>query len=356
MMQILNKVLFKIRLESNKQLTIIRGYLRHRKSVNYDENTIFLVGVPEYGNLGDQAITRAEVSFIQKIFPQKSLELIPEKDWFEYLLCVKQATRKYHNLCVSQGGGNMGEIYKTQENIRLSAIRNLKDARIIVFPQTIDYAPDGKRVKRARKIYEKHKNLTIVTREKASAEKMRHCFPNCKTFMTPDIVLSYNPSIEMLERKGVLFVERTDIEKNDESKKMMRKVEQTLIDKGYSIEYADTYIPEFQKSYEEQEKYLLDIWTKMRKSELIVTDRLHGVIFSIITQTPCVALNNATGKVKNFYLTWLQEENVVLVEKDIDIDNIEGLMAEKNHCIDTESSMRFQEDFLPLVREVKANA
>ena len=43
---------------------------------------------------------------------------------------------------------------------------------------------------------------------------------------------------------------------------------------------------------------------EFRKSKLVVTDRLHGMLFAAITGTPCIALGNSSGKVKGVY-DWL---------------------------------------------------
>ena len=39
--------------------------------------------------------------------------------------------------------------------------------------------------------------------------------------------------------------------------------------------------------------------------ETVVTDRLHGMIFSYITSTPCLAVSNSTGKSLYAYNDWL---------------------------------------------------
>jgi pyruvyl transferase EpsI len=41
------------------------------------------------------------------------------------------------------------------------------------------------------------------------------------------------------------------------------------------------------------------------KSKLVITDRLHGMIFSAITGTPCIVFANSNGKVEAEY-QWIQ--------------------------------------------------
>ena len=42
----------------------------------------------------------------------------------------------------------------------------------------------------------------------------------------------------------------------------------------------------------------------LAKNKLVITDRLHGTIFSLITATPCIIFDNSNHKVKNSYNSW----------------------------------------------------
>ena len=53
------------------------------------------------------------------------------------------------------------------------------------------------------------------------------------------------------------------------------------------------------------------------KCKLIITDRLHGMIFSFITNTPCIALPNSNGKIKGVY-KWIANKGSVLFVENID--------------------------------------
>lgn len=46
------------------------------------------------------------------------------------------------------------------------------------------------------------------------------------------------------------------------------------------------------------------------KAKVVVTDRLHGMIFSAIVGTPCVCIDNVSHKVKNCY-SWLKHLDYV---------------------------------------------
>lgn len=52
---------------------------------------------------------------------------------------------------------------------------------------------------------------------------------------------------------------------------------------------------------------LKEIWLAFALSKLVVTDRLHGMIFCVITGTPCLAIDSSNARVSRFYTAWLQD-------------------------------------------------
>lgn len=64
-------------------------------------------------------------------------------------------------------------------------------------------------------------------------------------------------------------------------------------------------MPEFRK------KFLTKQWKQIAKSSIVITDRLHGMIFSYLTQTPCIVLANNNGKIKSAYTDWLCDCNFI---------------------------------------------
>ena len=58
------------------------------------------------------------------------------------------------------------------------------------------------------------------------------------------------------------------------------------------------------------------------KHKLIITDRLHGLIFALITNTPCIALSSYNFKIKENYDMLKDNEMISFIDKDInELDN-----------------------------------
>lgn len=344
-----------IRRKLGKLKHIVTGFFKNRKKYrSYAPDCIFVCGTPEYGNIGDQAIVRAEIDFVSGILPGREIVIIPELQLNDNLICLKRFTNRHHNLCILPGGGNMGELYTFQENIRLSLVKNMKQAKLVIFPQSIDYDADSVSLKRARKIYEAHENLYLFVREQKSEEKRKAFFSECKGALAPDIVLSYAPEIGKCSRNGVLFCTRSDKEKNENTSKLLNELERTANSAFQSIRHIDTYSEAYRAPFEEQYEHLRQIWKDFSKAELVITDRLHGMIFAVITDTPCIALDNSTGKVSSLYDTWLRDSGALFVQNEEQLNTAKSYIEAKGY-LSAENTGRegLEQAFAPLAECIR---
>ena len=66
--------------------------------------------------------------------------------------------------------------------------------------------------------------------------------------------------------------------------------------------------------------------------KMVVTDRLHGMIFATVTNTPCIAFDNVSKKVSGVHAWINQLEYVKLADSNtIDTHLIEEIYSCKNH-------------------------
>lgn len=71
----------------------------------------------------------------------------------------------------------------------------------------------------------------------------------------------------------------------------------------------------------------------LAQKQLVITDRLHGSIFSLITGTPCIVFGNSYHKVESSYNSWLKNyEYIIFInQKDIEIKLEEYIKKFKNY-------------------------
>lgn len=271
---------------------------------------IVLIGIPIHGNIGDAAIVLAEKKFIQDNFPQYELQTILDNNIEKDIENIKKEISD-NDIILLHGGGNLGDEYILCENRRRLIIESFPNNKIILMPQSIyfnntEYAK--KELEISKKIYNNHKNLTLIARELVSFEIMKKEFNNTNVILTPDIVMYLNKT-EKRSRNGVLFAMRKDVEKvltNEQIECMNKQVskyfnKQTL---------TDTHLGHVPINCDSREKVVEDKLEEFRNAELVITDRLHGMIFALITSTPCIALGNYNHKIESSF-EWLKNQGYI---------------------------------------------
>jgi pyruvyl transferase EpsI len=269
-----------------------------------------LIGTPTHHNIGDSKIVEAEKLFLR----DKKLTFF-EITYSEYLN-NKKAIRIGQNkfkIILLHGGGNIGNEYLNEEEIRRDVINSFPNKRIIVLPQTIFFTNDDtgkKELKKSYQIYNNHTNLFIFAREIYSYEKYNHYFHNM--FLVPDIAL-YARKHKYGTRKSVLFLLRNDVEKSLDPK-VIDSIKKDLILNRIAFDNSDMMSPQnINKIFRN-----FVVSRKMKeigKYRLVITDRLHGMVFSYLSCVPCIALSNYNYKVLGTY-EWIKEDkNVAFINE-----------------------------------------
>lgn len=271
-----------------------------------------------------------------------SLDYFFDSFWF-----VKKQLKK-NDLITILGGGNFGDLYE-YEIYRQNIIRSFKNNKIVSFPQTFVFSDtkEGKRqLERAKKIYSAHKNLVLTARENLSLGLIKQNFPDNIVILTPDIVLYLDKTIPEFSRKGVVTCLRNDKEKflSDKDNEFILSVLKTNFE---NVDIRDTHLGDIDYNpsllYEKLEELLITF----KSAELVVTDRLHGMIFCYITNTPCIVFQNNNHKISESY-NWLMDADIHLFKK--------FCINEFNIALDDYKSFdkykSLIKDFEPLIKEV----
>lgn len=284
---------------------------------------IILMGISHHGNIGDSAIVIAEKEILNNHFPEFEKYYVQER----YLdVCAKKVKDfiKDDDIILLHAGGNIGDTYSIPERGRREVIKLFPNNKIIILPQTAYFSDTEKgreELERSKEIYNDHKKLVILARENKSYNFMKEHFYNAKVYLTPDIVMTL-VRVSDKKRKGALFLLRTDREKVLEESKVKRIIE--IINKKFeSYKLSDMHLGEEVSNIggNVRRKVLDNKFDEFQSSELVITDRLHGMIFAAITHTPCIAFGNFNHKVLESY-RWL--ENLEYIKFCEDIGNIEN--------------------------------
>ena len=266
---------------------------------------VYLIGPRWHENLGDSAIVLAQKRFLEKCgWDEAHIKELTardyERDWERIQKWIPRGS-----VIAQLGGGHLGNQWIYEENLHRQQVSAFPKYKNVIFPQTICYLPNecGREEERSSAaVYDGRKNLTMVARERISYETMRSLYPNTKVLMTPDIVLSATMEdfgVRQQERSGVLLCLRNDPERVLDQQ-AHDELEALLCSEHLSYGYVDMYSAQ-PVTRENRLEQVRDKMEQLSKARLVITDRLHGMVFCALTGTPCIAMSNNNHKVRGTY-------------------------------------------------------
>lgn len=275
------------------------------KQLQLNEPTIFYLGIPEHGNLGDQAIALATQAYLAHHLPDAPVFQVPDTQVHHALPLLARKIRP-QDMILIHGGGNLGDIWPEAEDVRREIVQHFKGNRIIQMPQSVHFNQSAEQAK-SRRIYSQATNLTLVGREMMSVTKMCDDLAH-EAALVPDMVmwLQLRQFEKDEPRHGVMTIFRQDVEQQYDNQ-LKQQINTKLATRFERVTASDTVLQLQVMDTAQRQEYLTNYWHEMTRHEVIVTDRLHGLIFGLITQTPTVALANNNGKITSLYDTWLTD-------------------------------------------------
>lgn len=287
------------------------------KYLNGNDKLFVVLGVPNYGNLGDQALKFAEYNFIHSYFPNFKIVPVGLDDGFLIRNLKKKITRK--DIVALQAGGNIGTLYPWIHNTLLNFLLSFKKDRVFIFPQTLYFndGPMGKQyLQNTKSVYQQMQHFLLFTRDKFSYDFAQNRLQGAKAVLMPDIALSLTPKIEESKRSGAILLLRNDSEKTlsiEDLQLLLRKVKENF---GNNYLQSDTHLHFDDIDDNFAKDKLHELWNKISKSQLVITDRLHGMVFAALTNTPCIVLHSKSPKIQGVY-EWIKNNKFIFLEDDI---------------------------------------
>jgi len=304
--------------------------LKHQRKIIY-----VLTPPMQLPNIGDHAQVVGIKKWMSDKYPDYQV-LEFNKDETIYLQwAIKKLTSK-NDLVFIHSGGNMGDSGLWSERGRRLTIKNLPDNKIISLPQTIFFSDTDtgrKELKISQAIYNQHPNLIIMARDFKSESLAREYFPNANIISCPDFVLylqnQTSDESNQEERVNTLLCLRKDSESiltNEKRTKIKDLVNQPII-------YIDTTLPRLipRKNRENELKLIIQ---RMYSSKIVITDRFHGLIFAVLTKTPCIVLSTVNHKITSAF-KWFDGINFVAFAHNLEeiprlINEIEKLPSKES--------------------------
>lgn len=278
-----------------------------------------LLDFPLYANVGDHAIWLGQRLALQAIGAR--LVYVADQSTFvpEHL-----ATRLNGGVILLQGGGTLGDLWPEHQRFREAVIAAFPDHRIIQLPQTINFQ-HGSALRHAKSILNLHPNLTLLVRDRQSLELASAEFKNV-SLLCPDMSVA----LGALKRRESPAIRVLHLYRTDQESALPRRAPtvegsgpvdwvagphgrpvggmatlEWFNDHRRTLEWIWTYTP-----------YLYDWFARQRlaygcellsRGRVIITDRLHGHILSVLLGIPHILLDDRYHKVRNFYENWTKD-------------------------------------------------
>lgn len=302
------------------------------------DNYVYLLGTPNHANMGDHLIAVAEIQYLQNQFGMDVMD-VPTEMYHIHRRTLKKFIPYSCKIFIT-GGGWMGDIWPIEERTLEKMVFDFRNNPTLVFPQTIFYINPEKQnsiSKRADKIFNRCKKLIICVREQESYNYGIEHYNN-KIILCPDIALFYRKRLparlNLRKRIGVCF--REDREKIDHV---------TFDDIRKEFQYDNvefvklSTISESSVACNERNMRVDNLIEEFHNCNLVITDRLHGMIYSFLSGSPCIAFDNRTHKVSGVYTLWLKDSPCIeLVNNANDLNEI-LVIAHKLLDMDTDEKL-----------------
>lgn len=255
-------------------------------------------------NIGDHAQAYCLKNMLDNVFGN---DIVIEYPNFPSASVLNEIEKE--DIIILSSGGNLGDLWPPCEPWRRKIIERCKDNLIVSFPQTIEFLSE-KEAGKSSIIYNAHPNLHLFVRDSKSYDLAKTLFNSChvQLFPGPVLTLSY---YKEYDRQDILCILRND--KECWLKEKRNNLIEICNECGFNPLVVDT-----NKSLPiDREGNLFSFLDEISHYKLVITDRFHGMKFSIITGTPCIVIPTINHKVTEMSL-W----NKKLGAKVIICDNL----------------------------------
>lgn len=287
-----------------KHIAFLRKCWNIKKLYFVDKNVsqrVFYLGTTIHNNLGDNAQFYCIRKWIKDNYPNTpSYEFNAPAIVHPKLNFVKKLKRALqpNDIIIFQSGYTTQDLGGDHEEMHRIVIDNFPTANILMMPQTIFFQHKENEI-RCSKSYNQANNMLFLARDEVSYKKGKAMFPDIVVMCFPDIVTtligkySYNNT-----RDGILLCRRNDGEKLYPESELMELKNRIEKDLNQKVTVSDTSIKmRTTKLHKNLQQILEEEFESYSKYKMLITDRYHGTIFSLIAGTPVIVIKTTDHKV-----------------------------------------------------------
>ena len=282
-----------------------------------------IIDYPNYLNPGDCAIWLGTRAFLEWVYGAPPV----------YISTIRNFNSRRCRRLLGEGtvfflgGGNFGSTYAKHNKYRLDIIRSLPDCRLVVLPVSVAGLIDGdsKNIDETQEVIGTHKNLTLFARD-VSSQNVLSNFLDRPIELCPDLAHAFDLD-PLPPMGGVTYLLRKDIETNlaepVETQSGIKTWDWPDLPALKAWNKAGKLLNSFPQY--QIRRHFQDLVARRKaeialrpliKSDVVVTDRLHGFLLAHALGRKVIILDNSTGKVASYWKTWRSNFSNVLLAKN----------------------------------------
>lgn len=271
---------------------------------------IALVDFPNIRNVGDSAIWLGELAYLARRNVRQLAYASTMHDFSAEDLDARMSTGPIF----IHGGGNFGDVWIAHHTFREQILRRWRGRPVIQFPQSIHFSSQA-RVDETARIIATHGNFTLLVRDLESQEFAQRHF-DCRVILCPDMALCIGalqgvvqPDIPVL---AMLREDREQVGAHDLAAVRGLPVEDWIHEPWLPIRVAKT-LGAASKLGTLDSIRMRSGWfnaaarqrfnrgiRQISRARILITDRLHVHILSLLLGRPHAVLDNSYGKIARF--------------------------------------------------------
>lgn len=275
--------------------------------LKYKRNKVVLILSPQYLNYGDHLIAKAEIDYLKRLTGKKPVDI--NLSFYQLWPQTVFNSIKKDDVVIVTGGGYIGDLWPDSHKTVVDVINRFSDNTIIFAPQTTyfnDLKSDA--VKSFSDIVKEQGLCYFFSRESNTENLLKEI--GIQSITVPDFALLFQLTTKPKDRcKYISFCLRNDCESILSSGTYDRLKNQLSC---FGLPFHNIIMA---KEHCEIPTWFRDVFIRDKineysKSKLVITDRLHSMIFCAIVGVPCVAMDNSSHKISGVY-KWIKDLNYI---------------------------------------------
>lgn len=277
-----------------------------------------LVDFPNFSNVGDSAIWLGARAMLEEATGRPPAYVSTIKGFDEAALKAAVGSGPI----LINGGGNFGDLWSAHQDLREELLRRFPGRPVIQLPQSIKFN-DLAGARHFAELSRQHGNFTLMVRDRASREFARNVL-GIDAPLVPDCAIYLEPQRRRAEAQfATVMLLRTDTERADVEQHLLHELDNSLLfdwieepsdlfrDAKRQARTKSLLRLQFRRSsrrltlFDELARRRLERGLAMLSlGEVVITDRLHGHILSLLLDLPQITLDNSYGKVSGYIEAW----------------------------------------------------